>query len=294
MIHIRSLNQRITLFLILPVTILLLAMGAVAFDLARNVFLEEWTDATILRLQRAAHHVDMRLDAPKKWIRIHQEATTSPEGPAIQTAILQQLRTLAGVANVPGHGVSAALLMTTVRALIRGRFDREVRLSAVVNDVNRLLCRDTGQTGNFMSLFFMTLDPVEGEVRWVRAGHDPAIVYDPRRDRFEELVGQGVVLRLNEAWNFEEQVLTGWTPDQLILVGTDGIWEAENPAGEMFGKERLRSILRRCHERPATMILQDIVDALGRFRNGSHQNDDITLVVIKAPGNVTNLNMSGT
>lgn len=107
------------------------------------------------------------------------------------------------------------------------------------------------------------------------------------------LVGEGVVLGLNEAWNFEEQVLTGWTPDQLILVGTDGIWEAENPAGEMFGKERLRSILRRCHERPATMILQDIFDALGRFRNGSHQNDDITLVLIKAPGNATNLHMSG-
>lgn len=100
MIHIQSLNQRIALFLILPVTILLLAMGAVAFGFARNVFLEEWTDATILRLQRAAHHVDMRLDAPKKWMRIYQEAATSSEGPVIQTAILQQLRALAGVADV--------------------------------------------------------------------------------------------------------------------------------------------------------------------------------------------------
>ena len=135
----------------------------------------------------------------------------------------------------------------------------------------------------------MTLDPPAGEIRWVRAGHDPALVYSPRQDSFSELDGEGIVLGMDDAWDFKEQGMTGWTKDQLILVGTDGIWETENPAGEMFGKERLRRILRRRHERPAAGILQDIVDALARFRNGGRQKDDITLVLVKEQIDAKNL-----
>ena len=100
MIRIRSLHQRITLFLILPVAVLLLAMGAVAFGYARNVLLSQWTDATILRLQRAAHHVDMRLDAPMKWMRILQEAVKTPGEHSLQSAVIQQLRSAEGVSDV--------------------------------------------------------------------------------------------------------------------------------------------------------------------------------------------------
>jgi sigma-B regulation protein RsbU (phosphoserine phosphatase) len=193
------------------------------------------------------------------------------------------------VGDVAGHGVSAALLMTTARALIRSRIIRPAPLSEVVSDVNRLLCLDTRETGNFMSLFFMTLDPAAGELRWVRAGHDPALVYNPAQDDFSELEGEGIVLGMDETWAFQEQVMAGWTPDRLILVGTDGIWETESPSGEMFGKARLRRILRQCRERPAAAILQEIVDGLSRFRGAARQKDDVTLVVIKAAADAKNM-----
>jgi len=195
------------------------------------------------------------------------------------------------VGDVADHGISAALLMTTVRALVRSRITQPGSLSSVVTDVNRLLCRDTGSTGNFMSLFFMTLDTAAGEIRWVRAGHDPAFVYSPRQDRFSELGGEGIVLGMDDGWIFKEQVMTGWTADQLVLVGTDGIWETENPAGEMFGKERLRRLIRRCRNRPAALILQDIVDALAAYRDGVRQEDDVTMVLVKKEPDAKNMHM---
>jgi sigma-B regulation protein RsbU (phosphoserine phosphatase) len=193
------------------------------------------------------------------------------------------------VGDVAGHGVSAALLMTTARALIHSRIQRPAPLSDVVTHVNRLLCRDTRETGNFMTLFFMTLDLGAGELRWVRAGHDPALVYHPVQDDFSELEGEGIVLGMDDTWEFQEQIMGGWTPDRLILVGTDGIWETENPAGEMFGKARVRQILRQCHERPAAAILQEMIDGLSRFRGAARQKDDVTMVLIKATGGMKNL-----
>ncbi|UCF01026.1 MAG: hypothetical protein JSV14_11625 [Deltaproteobacteria bacterium] len=71
MIKVKSLQQRFVLFLLLPVTGLLLGMGIVGFIYARNSLLTQWREAAILKLQRAAHDVDMRLSRPKEWLQIY-------------------------------------------------------------------------------------------------------------------------------------------------------------------------------------------------------------------------------
>ena len=185
------------------------------------------------------------------------------------------------VGDVTGHGISAALLMTTARAFLRSRAIQPGDLGQVVSDVNRLLAVDTSQAGNFMTLLFMLVDGVKEEIRWVRAGHDPAILYDPATDSFTELVGGGIALGVDETWTFEEQRHDGWEAGQVILIGTDGIWESVNPEGEMFGKERLREIVRRTHVRTAQELIGAITDAVDRFRQDVPRQDDITLVVIK-------------
>jgi sigma-B regulation protein RsbU (phosphoserine phosphatase) len=90
-----------------------------------------------------------------------------------------------------------------------------------------------------MTLFYMAIDPDNQRLQWVRAGHDPAIVYDPARNTFEELSGEGIALGVNEDVRYEENVKSGVTEGQVIALGTDGIWEASSPTGEMFGKKRL-------------------------------------------------------
>ena len=190
-------------------------------------------------------------------------------------------RMAVAVGDVTGHGISAALLMTTARAFLRSRAIHPGDLGQVVSDVNRLLAVDTSQAGNFMTLFFMLVDGRKGEIRWVRAGHEPAILYDPAEDSFTELMGGGIALGVDETATFEEQRHDGWKAGQVILIGTDGIWESENAQGEMFGKERLRDIVRRTHLRPAQELVAAITDAVDRFREDLPRQDDITLVVIK-------------
>ena len=94
------------------------------------------------------------------------------------------------VGDVSGHGISAALLMSTTRAFLRSRVNQPGGLGDIVNDVNVLLSKDTGNSGEFVTLFYAEIDRSRGEIRWARAGHDPALLYDPQSDRFEELQGR--------------------------------------------------------------------------------------------------------
>ena len=150
--------------------------------------------------------------------------------------------------------------------------------------MNRHLTRDVLETGRFMTLFYMAIDPGKNHIDWVRAGHDPAIIYDPSRDEFEELMGSGVALGVNEAFDYEENYKRGLADGQIIAIGTDGIWEAVNREGEMFGKARFRNIIRRNAHAAAGEILDAVYSELNQYTGGQKSEDDITLVIIKIDG----------
>jgi sigma-B regulation protein RsbU (phosphoserine phosphatase) len=185
------------------------------------------------------------------------------------------------VGDVAGHGIAPALLMTTVRALLRSRVIQPGSLAKMITDVNRLLCIDTSESGNFMTLFFMLMDSDNREVQWVRAGHEPAVVYDPSTDSFSELHGDGIALGVDETWSFQENRQELWSDSRIVLIGTDGIWESENPEGERFGKKRLREIIRQHNRQSSQEIVRAITNALTTHRQTAPQQDDITMVVIK-------------
>jgi sigma-B regulation protein RsbU (phosphoserine phosphatase) len=184
------------------------------------------------------------------------------------------------VGDVSGHGVSSALLMATARALIMLRASMPGPTASIINDVNKHLSLDTYDTGNFMTFFYCELTASDREVRWVRAGHDPALIYDPETDEFDELKGHGLAFGLDYTFEYEEFQRT-LTPKQIILIGTDGIWEMRNDADEMFGKERLMEIIRSNSSATAKEVLASIIDALKRFRGSKQPEDDVTMVMIK-------------
>jgi sigma-B regulation protein RsbU (phosphoserine phosphatase) len=185
------------------------------------------------------------------------------------------------VGDVADHGISSALLMTTTRALLRSRIIRPGTLSQVVGDVNRLLGVDTALSGNFMTLFVMVIDSKNKRIQWVRAGHDAAEIYDVVSDAFRELGGSGMALGVDDSWNYQEYQDDGYSGNEIILIGTDGIWEAENPMGERFGKERLRRIVRQNKLSSSAEIIDAVFTAIADFRQTSAQTDDITLVVVR-------------
>ena len=185
------------------------------------------------------------------------------------------------VGDIAGHGVDAALLMTTARAFLRMRAAQSGNISDIVTEMNRHLTLDVLDTGRFMTLFYLTIDPRNERMQWVRAGHDPAILYDPRRNTFEELSGTGIALGLNEDFRYEENQKAGIADGQIIALGTDGIWEACNSEGKMFGKKRFRDVIRSNAKENATNILGAVYDELDNFTSGRTSDDDITLVVAK-------------
>lgn len=185
------------------------------------------------------------------------------------------------VGDVSGHGVSAALLMASCRAYLRQRAALGGGPGAIVSDVNRQLARDVEESGNFATLFFLRIDPPGRTAAWVRAGHDPALIYDPRSDRFDELRGEGPALGALSGWPYAENRREDLRPGQILVIGTDGIWEARSPAGEMFGRQRLAAAIRAERTQRAERIAAACLAALNEFRAGAPSEDDATLIVIK-------------
>jgi len=186
----------------------------------------------------------------------------------------------AAVGDVTGHGVPSALLMATARALLLATEDNETPAQRV-RRANRLLARDVGDTGRFMTLLAVEIRPRAGQARYVRAGHDPAILYDPAADAFIEWPGSGVPLGVIPEYPYKENLMPFDQPGLVLALGTDGIWEARNPAGDMYGKERFREVLRHSAGRPAAAIVAAAIADLDNFRANRRQEDDVTLVIIK-------------
>jgi sigma-B regulation protein RsbU (phosphoserine phosphatase) len=185
------------------------------------------------------------------------------------------------VGDISGHGVDAALLMTTARAFTRTRAVQPAAPAVVVANINRDLSMDMGDSGSFMTLFYLEIDPVRRNASWVRAGHEPALLYCPVRDQFEELAGRGLPLGVDKDAAFGEQALPALHPGTLLALGTDGIWEARDPEGRFFGKERFRELLRRKAALSAQDLVAAVFDEVARFCRGLPYQDDVTLVVIK-------------
>ncbi len=185
------------------------------------------------------------------------------------------------VGDVSGHGISAALLMASVRAFLRCRVTQPGSIADVITDVNRLVAHDTRDSGHFVTLFYAVIDPVTKELSWIRAGHDPAIFFDPATDKFDDLHGNGVALGIERDYLYQLNTRTGLSRDQILLIATDGLWETHNSAGQMFGKERLKTLIREHARSSSEEILTSILDSLKTFRGSAKQEDDVTLVVAK-------------
>jgi sigma-B regulation protein RsbU (phosphoserine phosphatase) len=185
------------------------------------------------------------------------------------------------VADASGHGVGAAMHMTTVRAFLHFGI-RDYRSPAkLLSDVNTYVTRDSSQTGRFMSMFFLEIDPKNKTLCWVRAGHEPALVFDRTGNAFSELNGNGMVLGVDESYPYEEFFREGWNPAEIILIGTDGIHETRNDSDQMFGQKRLQEIIQQHADGSAKNIKDHVINSVRNFRGKASQEDDVTLVVIK-------------
>jgi sigma-B regulation protein RsbU (phosphoserine phosphatase) len=188
---------------------------------------------------------------------------------------------LVALGDVMGHGVAAALVMAGARAVLRDRATSAGSLAELMDRLNRLLAADLDGT-RFMTMYLSIINARDGLLRWVSAGHDPAIVYDPLTDQFEEVEGGELPLGILDNTEYEERSYGPLRAGQIILIGTDGVWEMPNEAGEQFGKARLRDAIRVVASKPAEEIVGTILARLSDFRGDCRPTDDVTFVIIKS------------
>ena len=184
------------------------------------------------------------------------------------------------VGDVSDHGIASALLMTTARAFLRQRATMGGNLNQIITDVNRQLAGDVEDSGRFMTLFLCEIDRSNKMIRWVNAGHDPAVIFDQGTGEFEELSGHALPLGVSDKAAYQEYQRK-IHPGQIILIGTDGIWESQNAQRQMFGKKRFRDLIRTHARKPAKKVLHSVITGLDEFRHPMEKEDDVTLVVIK-------------
>ncbi|MCG6893689.1 MAG: SpoIIE family protein phosphatase [Desulfobacteraceae bacterium] len=189
-------------------------------------------------------------------------------------------RLCVAVGDISGHGLPSALLMANARGMLRLRSALPGSLEEIISDVNRRFAEDVEQDGRFMTLFLARINRERNRMEWVRAGHEPALLYDAADDTFFELKGSGLALGVSE-----EAVYQGnrreLRPGQVLCLYTDGIPETRNADGKPFGKTRLRHAIRENASASARTLLLSVLDAVGEFRGEPDQEDDLTLLMVK-------------
>ncbi|MFU8830209.1 MAG: SpoIIE family protein phosphatase, partial [Phycisphaerales bacterium] len=184
------------------------------------------------------------------------------------------------VGDVTGHGIGAALLMATARAALRSRIGEASSLSALLEHTNAMLVVDT-KGDNFMTMLLMDIDAQDRSIRWTSAGQSPPFIYCPIADAFIELSSSSLPLGVMESATYPDHHLTDLKPGTVIVLGTDGLWEAQSPTGEPFGIDRIRTVIRSNASRTAEEIGELLTSKLDAHCAHSVPSDDITFVVVR-------------
>jgi serine phosphatase RsbU (regulator of sigma subunit)/pSer/pThr/pTyr-binding forkhead associated (FHA) protein len=193
---------------------------------------------------------------------------------------LGQGRWAIAIGDVTGHGVGAALLMATSRAFVKALAGKSATIPVMMNELNRLLADDMGED-RFITMFYGELDTKTMTVRYANAGHDNPILYHRSSQEFEALESTGIPLGMIKEYDYDESREVQIRPGEILVLSTDGITEAMDPAGQEFGSERLHAVVKASAGKSANQIVCDCHDELQKFCQGRPWRDDLTLVVIK-------------
>ena len=184
------------------------------------------------------------------------------------------------IGDVSGHGIGAALFMATARALLRAFTYKMADPAAVLGEVNLFLERDM-PPGSFMTLFFGEVNTKTGAFRYASAGHNPVILFRKETGTFESLEKTGPGLGLIEGAAYSIRETQPLRPGDILLLYTDGLPEAMSPEKELYGEERMKTLLAGLQERAPAEIVQQLIRAVTDWTRTDVFEDDLTLVVVK-------------
>src|SRR5215217_1826941 len=177
-----------------------------------------------------------------------------------------------------GKGFSAALVISTTCGMLRLAAQSHSSPSQMLQGVNEILFPNI-PTNMFVTCFYAILNPKSGHLSYANAGHD--LPYLHRNGEAEELSARGMPLGLMSKMSYEEKETTLHVGEAALLY-SDGLVEAHDPEGEMFGFPRLRALLAEHSAEDERLVGDFLMEELYSFvGEGWEQEDDITLLTLK-------------
>jgi serine phosphatase RsbU (regulator of sigma subunit) len=287
------------LFLLLNITLAFLAVINFHFlILTQEIeFLLAFLGLLILLALVLGDHISMKRDIEiareiQRWLVPRR----APDVPGIDVAFATRpaktiggdyydafLRTgdgplLIAVADVAGKSVPAAMLMATFQASLRALASASGSLSELVGGLNRQVCANS-QAGRFTTAFLAELNPANGDLSYLCAGHNPPIL-KRENGSIERLKSDNIPLGIE----LREKYKTGFTriePHDLLVIYTDGVTEARNEDRNEFGEARLLSIVQLAGQERSALTLSNIMRTLDEFVGAAPQHDDITCMIVR-------------
>jgi len=184
------------------------------------------------------------------------------------------------VGDVTGHGIGPALLMAETRAYLRVLAMSHEDLGGILTHANRLLAEDIG-VERFITMLLVSLDPATRTLYYANAGHPEAYVLDAQGQVKVSLKRTGVPLGIHPTTVYPPAQSVQLDPGDRVVLLTDGIDEAVSPDEELFGTERMLSVLRERPGSSAAELVDALYQAVKRFSGDAPQLDDATAVVVK-------------
>jgi sigma-B regulation protein RsbU (phosphoserine phosphatase) len=180
--------------------------------------------------------------------------------------------------DVSGKGMPASLLMMGLQARVQVLIEEPKSLAEVMTRLNRITSANC-PPNRFISLFFCILDGDTGEITFCNAGHNPPVIVRANGS-YEQLKGGGPVLGILPTIEYKEFQAKLGEGDGLVIY-SDGVTEAINPAGDEFEIEGLAKAVIEVRSLAAKDVIRQINEALVGFTAGAPQSDDITLIVAR-------------
>lgn len=182
------------------------------------------------------------------------------------------------IGDVAGKGIPGAMLMAALSASFREQVRKTRSTEQVLRYVNEALFDQT-ETDKFATFFYGILDPGSGEFTFTNAGHNPPILMRST-GKSENLSKGGSVIGFIKDLTFSHSSVKLESGD-VIFMYTDGLSEAEDKNSIMFGDARIQASLAKYSHRSADKIIENLVNEVKKFTGIDHQEDDLTMVVIK-------------
>ncbi|WP_020610859.1 PAS domain S-box protein [Sediminispirochaeta bajacaliforniensis] len=187
------------------------------------------------------------------------------------------------LADIAGKGIPAALLTSSARAFLRSGSEGGLEPDAMISSVNDHLFEDLLASEKFITMQVAKINSDTGRIQYASAGHTDALHFVSAASRVERIGATSLPVGIVRQLDSEMEEIAP-RPGDLFLFYSDGVTEAENENGELFGVERLEQIFLKCgKERKGNdEILQTILTAVDSFSGTEYRSDDVTLIVFSA------------